>query len=73
MGTFNDPTLIRVIIRCQHAAAAAAASAAAVTPNRKCANVRMRSDSGDAAVQMCLQQWGFQSATLRRRQTFLLE
>lgn len=70
MGTFNDPTLITVIIRCRHAAAG---SAAAVTPNRKCANVRMCSDSGDAGVQMCLQQWGFQSATLQCSQTFLLE
>lgn len=69
MGKFNDPTLIRVVTRCRHDAAA---SAAAVTPNRKCANVRMCTDSGDAGVQMCLQQRGFQSAALRRSATFLL-
>lgn len=48
-------------------------SGTAAEPNRKCANLCMCVDSWDTPVQMCLQQWGFQSALPQRSQTFLLD
>lgn len=55
MGTFNDPTLFK-----SHNKVAAQRSSCYI--KSKMWNVRMCSDSGDPGVQMCLQQWGFQSA-----------
>ena len=48
-------------------------SGTAAEPNRKCANLRMCVDFWDTPVQMCLQRRAFQSALLRRSQTFLLD
>ncbi len=48
-------------------------SGTAAEPNRKCANLSMCVDSWDTPVQMCLPQWGFQSALLQWSQTFLLD
>lgn len=48
-------------------------SGTAAEANGKCDNLRVRVDSWDTHIQMCLQQWGFQSTLLQWSQTFLLD